>query len=53
MSVGKNINKFCRKKKQFLLTKNKSPHIVIEEPTNSVAEGQQNLEDVHVYLLIL
>ena len=30
----------------FFLPKNKAPHIVIEEPTNSVADGLQTLEDV-------
>ena len=36
------------KKNNFFLPKNKAPHIVIEEPTNSVADGQQTLEDVLV-----
>ena len=36
------------KKDNFFLRKNKPPHIVIEEPTNSVADGQQTLEDVLV-----
>ena len=36
------------KQNNFFLPKNKTPHIVIEKPTNSVADGQQTLEDVVV-----
>ena len=49
MPKEKNINKFYRKKNIFFFSpKSKAPHIVIEEPTNSVADGQQTLEDVLV-----
>ena len=44
---GKN-KEMLFKKNNFFLPKNKAPHIVIEEPTNSVADGQQTLEDVLV-----
>ena len=46
MPKEKNIKKFYRKKNNFFLPKNKAPHIVIEELTNSVADGWQTLEDV-------
>ena len=42
----KKTKKFYRKKTNFFLPKNKAPHIVIEELTNSVADGWQTLEDV-------
>ena len=45
---GKKHKELLSKKNNFFLPKNKAPHIVIEEPTNSVADGQQTLEDVLV-----
>ena len=50
MPKEKSIKKFYRKKNFFFffLPKSNTPHIVIEEPTNSVADGQQTLEDVLV-----
>ena len=42
----KNIKKFYRKKNNFFLPKIKAIYNVIEEPTNSVADGQQTLKDV-------
>ena len=45
---GKKHKQILSKKNNFFLPKNKAPHIVIEEPTNSVADGQQTLEDVLV-----
>ena len=44
----KQRNSIRGKKFFFFLPKNKAPHIVIEEPTNSVADGLQTLEDVLV-----
>ena len=43
---GKKHKELLSKKNNFFLPKNKAPHIVIEEPTNSVAVGQQSLENV-------
>ena len=44
---GKNIKKFYQKK--IIFTKKLSfPHIVMREPTNSVADGQPTLEDLIV-----
>ena len=48
MPKEKNIKKFYRKRTISSYQKTKAPHIVIEEPTNSVADGQQTLEDVLV-----
>ena len=48
MPKEKKHKEILSKKNNFFLPKNKAPHIVIEEPTNSVADGQQTLEDVLV-----
>ena len=47
---GKKHKEILSKKKNFFffLPKSNTPHIVIEEPTNSVADGQQTLEDLLV-----
>ena len=41
----KNIKILSKENNNFCLPKSKIPRIIIEEPTNSVANGQQNLED--------
>ena len=46
--MPKETNKEILSKNNFFLPKNKAPHIVIKEWTNSVADGQQTLEDVLV-----
>ena len=45
---GKQYKLILLKKNNFFLPKNKASHIVIIEPTHSVADIQQTLEDVLV-----
>ena len=48
MPKEKKHKEILSKKNNFFLPKNKAPYIIIEEPTNSVADDQQTLEDVLV-----
>ena len=50
---GKKHKEILSKKINFFLPKNKAPHILIEEPTNSVVDGQQTLEDAFVWAEII
>ena len=45
---GKKHKEILSTKNNTVLPKNKAPHIIIKEPTNSVADDQQTLKDVLV-----